>query len=84
MPQQVRVQLNITQLNKLMRGPESLAEVARRAHRLAAAAGPGHKVIINPHRWTGRAFVEQEDAHQARKDPGGTELLRAVGTVGGG
>lgn len=81
MAKNVDVRLKLTGLNKVMRSPEVQAVVNEKAYRLASAAGPGHRAVVSPHKWVARAFVEQEDAAQAKKDPNGLSLLRALGHV---
>ncbi len=78
MKNDVKVRLALRGINKVMTSPGAVAEVARVANRRRAAAGPGHRVIVYPHKRTARAFIEQEDVKQARKDPGGKALLRVV------
>lgn len=63
-------------VNKVLR--DAQPQVNESAYRMKAAAGPGHQVVVNPHKWTGRAHVEQETDAQARRDPNGLALLRAL------
>lgn len=71
------VKLKLTGLNKLMRSAPVQAEVNRRGARIAAAAGKKYRLVVRPHRYTARAYVEPvegakiTDADQAR-------LLRAL------
>lgn len=44
MAQQVRVVLNRAAVGALLKSPEIQADLRRRAERIAASAGPGHKV----------------------------------------
>ena len=72
----VRVRLRLPGLNRVMRAAQPV--VNRAAYRMASAAGPGHEVVVSPHKWVGRAFVQQADDEQAKKDPSGADLLRAI------
>ena len=77
----VNVKLKLIGLNKVMRSAAVQSRVNAVAYRMKDAAGPGHKVTVKPHRWGARAFVEQEDAAQARKDPDAIRLLGALSEV---
>lgn len=67
-------------VNKVLR--DAQPQVNEATHRIAAAAGPGHRAVVYPHRWTARGFVEQVDDAQARRDPNGLSLLRALSQQG--
>lgn len=68
-----KAKLNIRAINRLMTSQPVTAEVARRAHRIRAAAGDDFEVVVNPHKWTARAYVR---ATKGGTDPG--RLLRAI------
>ena len=75
----MRVKLHIGPLRQLWRGPEVTAEVARRAQRGAAAAGADYEVVVKPHRYTARAFVQTKDTDEARlREAEGKHLTRAL------
>lgn len=40
----VKIKVNRKGVRELLRSPEVLADLERRAHRIANAAGPGHRV----------------------------------------
>lgn len=68
--------LVIKGVNQVLRDAQPVVNEA--AYRMKAAAGPGHHVTVNPHKWTARAHVEQANDAQARRDPNGLSLLRAL------
>lgn len=77
----VRVRPMIKGINQVMRGPGAAKAVNEAAYRALSDAGPGHEVIPAPvrkHPWVARAYIQQEDAAQARRDPDGLKLLRAI------
>jgi len=55
-----RVKLNRAGVRQLLRGPEMVADMERRAERVADAAGPGHRVDAAPGRNRARAVVITE------------------------
>lgn len=73
----VRVQLRLTDLNKAMRGPEFQGDVNRRMARVAAAAGPKFRLVVRPHPFTARAYVEAKPGAKIT-DADVKQLLRAV------
>lgn len=78
MADKVRVKLNIKAVNQLMRSQPVTAEVARRAHRIRNAAGDEYEVVVSPHKWTARAFVQAKDAKTSREEARTGRLLRAL------
>lgn len=54
------------------------AEVARRAKRAAAAAGPGFEAVIKPHKYTGRAFVQTSDDEGRKREADQKVLVRSL------
>lgn len=74
-----RVKLNLPGLNKIMTSAPVQAEVARRAKRMADAAGPGFEAVVNPHKYTARAFVRTADAKGARRQADEAVLERVMG-----
>ena len=80
----VRVRLNIRGINKVMRDDAMQKKTNEIAARMKNRAGDGHVMVPSRHRWVARSYVQQKDAAQARKDPNGMELLRAMGEVSDG
>lgn len=68
MAKDVRVVLRLKGLNQLMTSAPVQAEVNKRAARVAAAAGPKYRMVVRPHRWTARAFVEPVDGARVTDD----------------
>lgn len=58
MAKDVRVKLKLSGLNKLMRSAPIQAKVNEKAAKISAAAGPKYRMVVRPHRYTARAFVE--------------------------
>lgn len=78
MAKNVRVNIKLSQLNKLMRSQPVQAKVNAEAGRVAARAGGSFRVAPSPHRWTARAFVEKPEG-EATSDADRLDLLRALG-----
>lgn len=57
-----KVKLKIREINKLMKSNAVQSEVARRARRMANAAGIGFEAVVNPAKYTARAFVRTANA----------------------
>ena len=86
MARDVRVRLKLKGINTVMSGKGARSVVNVVLYRMGSAAGPGHRVVpaeAVAHRWVARGYLEQEDLAQARKDPNGIQLLRALGSSGG-
>lgn len=62
----VKVKLKLREINKLMTSAPVVSMVAQRAKRIAAAAGPGFIAVVNPHKYTARAYI-RTDTQAARK-----------------
>ncbi|QIK62339.1 hypothetical protein G7068_03290 [Leucobacter viscericola] len=73
----VRVKLKLSGLNKVMRSPAVQAEVNARAARVSAEAGPKYRMVVYPHRYSARAFVEPV-AGAKISDADNARLLRAL------
>lgn len=58
MAKNVRVKLKLKGLNELMTSAPVQAEVNKRAAKIAASAGPKYRMVVRPHKWTARAYVE--------------------------
>ena len=74
----VKVKLKLKGINAVMTSPGAIAEVARRAQRMASAAGEGFEAVVNPHRWTARAFVRTADAPGRKRQADDAVLERAL------
>lgn len=68
MAKAVRVKLNLKGLNELMTSAPVQAEVNKRAAKVSAAAGPKYRMVVRPHRYTARAFVEPVDGAKVTDD----------------
>lgn len=77
----VRVRLKIGAIRKILRSAPVTAEVARRAQRAAAAAGPGFEAVVKPHKYTSRAFVQTGTPEAARAEAENKALTRALGAM---
>jgi hypothetical protein len=62
----VKVKLSIKGIRATLKSAPVQSELARRARRIAAAAGEGFEMVVKPHRYTARAFV-QTDTEEGRK-----------------
>lgn len=56
----LRIELNRQGMRELLRSPEVLRDLERRAHNIADAAGPGHEVDSERGRNRARASVRTE------------------------
>lgn len=59
-----RSQLRLSSLNRVMRDQAFQADVNRRMAKVAAAAGPKFRLVVRPHRFTARAYVEAADGER--------------------
>ena len=71
------VKLKLAGLNKLMRSAPVQSLVNEKAGRISADAGPKYRVVVRPHRYTARAFVELRDGERAT-DADTAGLLGAI------
>lgn len=74
----VRVKLKIKQIREILKSSPVQAEVARRAKRMASAAGPGFEAVIKPHKYTARAFVQTDSAESRKRQADDAVLERAL------
>lgn len=58
MSKDVRVKLKLKGLNQLMTSAPVQSLVNEKAAKVSAAAGPKYRMVVRPHRYTARAFVE--------------------------
>lgn len=73
-----KVKLNLPGLNKIMTSAPVQAEVARRAKRMADVAGEGFEAVVNPHKYTARAFVRTADAKGRKRQAEDAVLERSL------
>jgi len=74
----VKVKLKIRGINKVMKSDPVQAEVARRAKRMANAAGPGFESVVNPAKYTARAFVRTADFNGRKRQAEEAVLERSL------
>lgn len=74
----VDVKLNLRGLNAIMTSPAVSAVVEERARRIAAAAGDGFEVVIRPHKYTARAYVQTATWAARRREAKEKVLNRAL------
>ena len=74
----VRVKLKIRGIREVLRSAPVQAEVARRARRMAQAAGSGFESIVKPHKYTARAFVQTASQEGRRREANEKVLTRAL------
>ena len=74
----VKVKLKLRGIREVLRSAPVQAEVARRASRMAQAAGSGFESIVKPHKYTSRAFVQTADAEGARRQAEEAVLERSL------
>lgn len=74
----VRVKLKIRGVSETLRSSGVQAEVARRAKRIADAAGEGFEMVVKPHRYTARAFVRTVGVEGARRQAEEAVLERSL------
>ena len=74
----VKVKLKLKGINVVMKSDGVQSEVARRAKRIAAEAGEGFEAVVNPARYTARAFVRTKDATGRRRQAENAVLERSL------
>lgn len=74
----VKVKLKIRGINAVMKSNPVQSEVARRAVRIAKAAGPGFEAVVNPAKYTARAFVRTTDDASRKAEAKDKTLTRAL------
>ena len=73
-----RIKLNLAGFRKLRRSPEMVADLEKRARRIADAAGPGHGVEATKGRTRALGMV-WTDTHEARRNEAtNRSLTRAI------
>lgn len=78
----VRVKLNLRGVNTLMTSAPVQSMVAQRAARIARAAGPNFEYVVNPHKYTARAYVRPANAEGAKEEARDKTLTRAISAGG--
>jgi hypothetical protein len=63
----VRVKLKIKGVREVLKSAPVQSEIARRAQRIAAAAGEGFESVVKPHKYTARAFVQTVGLEGAKR-----------------
>lgn len=74
----VRVKLKQKAIRELLKSAPVTSDVARRAKRIAAAAGDGFKAVVKPHKYTARAFVQTDTQAGRRRQARDAVLERAL------
>lgn len=74
----VQVKLNIRGINAVMTSAPVADEVARRAYRIAGAAGPNFEMVVKPHRYTARAYVRAANDEGRKEEARDKKLTRAI------
>ncbi len=77
MSKDLKIKLNLRQLNKLMRSQPVQSKVNAEAGRMSARAGDKFRVTPSPHRYTARAFVEPKPGERL-SDADRLALIRAL------
>ena len=83
MAQKIRVELNSAGIDQLLKSPEVMAELQRRAGRVAAAAGEGFEAETYIGRDRARAVVRSTTAKAARAEAQDRALTRALDAARG-
>lgn len=78
MQQVVRIELNVAGVGELLRSPEVLADLERRAQAVASAAGPGMEASAQVGSTRARASVITADLDAMRAEATDRALTRAV------
>lgn len=74
----VKVKLKMKGVREVLKSAPVQAEVARKAKRMASAAGDGFKAVIKPHKFTSRAFVQTDSAEGRKRQADDAVLERAL------
>lgn len=72
------VRLNMRGIRAVLKSQPVESELARRAARIAAAAGPGFEMVVKPHKYTSRAFVQTDGRDGAKRQAEDAVLERAL------
>ena len=74
----VRIVLNRRGVRELLRSPEVLADLERRARNIASTAGPGHEVDSQTGRNRARASVRTDTINAMRDEATDRRLTRSI------
>ena len=74
----VKVKLSIKGVRQVLKSGPVQSDLARRASRIAAAAGEGFVAVVKPHRYTSRAFVQTDTTEARERQAEGAVLERAM------
>lgn len=74
----IRVKLKISGVRQTLKGQDVQSDLARRASRIAAAAGEGFEAVVKPHRYTARAFVQSTGVEGDKREAESKVLTRAL------
>lgn len=74
----VRVKLNRAGVVKLLHSAETTADLERRGDRIAAAAGPGHRVDVERNRDRAVVFVTTDTREAREAEAEQRKLTRAI------
>lgn len=74
----VRVKLNLRGIDEVLKSRGVTAEVARRAWRIKQRAGDHFEMVVIPHKWTSRAYVQSADEEGAKLEARDKTLTRAL------
>jgi len=74
----VRVKLKISGVREVLKSAGVTSELVRRGRRVQNAAGEGVQVVVKPHRYTSRVFVQTSDNASAKAEAESKVLTRAL------
>jgi hypothetical protein len=73
-----RIKLNLAGFRTLRRSPEVMADLEKRARRIADAAGPGHEVEVTKGRTRALGMVWTDTHEACRNEAANRSLTRAI------
>lgn len=74
----VKVKLKIRGVREVLKSNPVQSDLARRAKRIADAAGAGFQMVVKPHRYTARAFVQTDTDEGRKRQAEGAVLERSL------
>lgn len=74
-----RVKLNLRGINEVLTSAPVVSDLARRAQKIADAAGEGFEKSVNPTKRTARAYVRTADDTGRRRQAQSPVLEQAMG-----
>ena len=78
-----RVKINYQGIGEILRGDKMVAELRKRAERVANAAGPGHRVDVQVGEKRARAAVITDTTEAIRNERRDRSLTRAIDAARG-